>query len=274
MNKKEPKTDGTRNRYQAIIEEIFFNHYESGMNVFEFDREEIEAAARTLAIKLPKNLGDVIYSFRYRSDLPDRILETCPAGKTWLIPGGGPGKYRFELTDEINIIPNSNLGRIKIPDATPGLISKYALSDEQALLARLRYNRLIDIFTQVACYSLQNHLRTSVAGVGQVETDEIYVGVSKSGSHYVFPVQAKGGSDKLSIVQIQQDLAMCEKKFSSLICRPIATQFMDLDTIAIFEIGDTDDGLRIIQESHYVLVSPGEVKESDLRNYRKLINGE
>src|SRR6476619_169880 len=51
-----------------------------------------------------------------------------------------------------------------------------------------------------------NHLRTSVPNMGQAETDEIYVGLDKKGAHYVFPVQAKGGSDKLNIVQIEQDL--------------------------------------------------------------------
>ena len=91
------------------------------------------------------------------------------------------------------LIPNQNLAVTKIPDATPGIIAKYAFSDEQALLTRIRANRLIDIFLGIACYSLQNHLRTTVVGMGQVETDEIYVGVDKGGSHYVVPVQAKGG---------------------------------------------------------------------------------
>ena len=76
----------------------------------------------------------------------------------------------------------------KIPDATPSIVEKYALDDEQALLTKLRYNRLIDIFTGVTCYSLQNHLRTTVPGIGQVETDEIYVGVDKLGRQFVFPV--------------------------------------------------------------------------------------
>ncbi len=85
------------------------------------------------------------------------------------------------------------MSAIKVPAATPGIIEKYALSDEQALLARLRYNRLIDIFTGITCYSLQNHLRTMIPELGQVETDEIYIGVDRQGAHYVLPVQAKGG---------------------------------------------------------------------------------
>ncbi len=76
------------------------------------------------------------------------------------------------------------------------MIVKYALSDEQALLAILRYNRLIDIFTGVTCYSLQNHLRTTVAGMGQIETDEVYLGIDRRGAHYVFPVRSEGAQTR------------------------------------------------------------------------------
>jgi len=134
----------------------------------------------------------------------------------------------------------------------------YALNDEQALLAKLRYNRLIDIFTRVTCYSLQSHLRTSVAGVGQVETDELYVGLDRRGAHYVFPVQAKGGKDKLSIVQIQQDVAVCAKKFPSL--KDAA--------IALFEFVEDEGSLRIATESHYRLVPPDQIGPEELARYR------
>ena len=156
----------------------------------------------------------------------------------------------------------------KVPDSTPGVIAKYALSDEQALLAKLRYNRLIDIFLGIACYSLQNHLRTTAPNMGQVETDELYVGVDRRGSHYVVPVQAKGGRDRLSIVQIEQDVAVCASKFPSLICRPVAAQFMKEDVIALFEFEQSEDGLGVLMEKHYKLVPPEEVTESDLDLYR------
>jgi hypothetical protein len=66
------------------------------------------------------------------------------------------------------------------------------LNDEQSLLAKLRYNRLIDIFTGLTCYPLQSHLRTTLRDGSQIETDEIYIGLDKRGAHYVIPVQAKG----------------------------------------------------------------------------------
>ena len=183
-----------------------------------------------------------MYSSRYRSALPESIDAVTPEGEAWIIRPAGRGKYRFVCVRDVPLTPDEAIGWIKVPDATPEIVAKYALSDEQALLAKVRYNRLLDIFTGVACYSLQNHLRTSVAEMGQVETDELYIGVDRKGVHYAFPIQAKGGRDKLNVVQIEQDFAMCASKFPTLVCRPIAVQFMRDEAIATFELEETPDG--------------------------------
>jgi hypothetical protein len=255
-------------RYAKLIERIFLARHQEGAEEVHFHREDIARAAKDLAIKLPKNLGDVIYSFRYRRKLPQTVIARAPKGKEWIIQPAGRSQYRFVARTLTIITPNEMMAETKVPDSTPGVISMYALSDEQALLAKLRYNRLIDVFTGVACYSLQSHLRTTVPDLGQIETDELYVGVDKRGVHYVFPVQAKGGKDALSIVQIEQDFAMCANKFSSLTCRPIAAQFMAEDLIALFEFERQDTGIAISSERHYRLVSPEEVTPEDLETYR------
>jgi hypothetical protein len=121
----------------------------------------------------------------------------------------------------------------------------------------------------VTCYSLQNHLRTTAPNIGQVETDEIYIGVDKKGAHYVFPIQAKGGTDKLNIVQIEQDIAVCASKFPSLICRPIGAQFMKGSVISLFEFEESDDGIAVSAERHYKLVPPDEVTAADLDKYNE-----
>lgn len=144
-----------------------------------------------------------------------------------------------------------------IPDATPEIVLRYTQSDEQALLAKLRYNRLIDIFLSITTYSLQNHLRTSIAqenGRAQIEIDELYVGIDVEGKHYVVPVQAKGGSDQIGIVQARQDLVYCAEKLPDLICRPVAAQFLGNDVIALFELIIQDAQLKVRSEKHYKLV--------------------
>jgi hypothetical protein len=257
------------NRYSQIIERIFFKYYIAGMREFVFPRADIETAAAELGIKLPKNIGDVLYSFRYRAELPDSVRATAGVGETWIIRPAGRGVYRFVLVADIQIVPDRSLDEIKILDSTPGLIARYALSDEQALLAKLRYNRLIDIFTRVTCYSLQNHLRTTIPDIGQIETDELYMGVDKHGAHYVLPVQAKGGRDKLSVVQIEQDFALCATKFPALICRPIGAQFIASNLIALFEFRISSDTVRVVQQKHYLLTTSDQLSNTDLQTYRQ-----
>jgi hypothetical protein len=262
------KKKNSPNAYTRIIETLFLQHYTTGDTEVHFDRSELIVVAKQLGIDLPKNLGDIIYSFRYRAVLPVSIRDKAPKGAEWIIRPAGKAKYKFVVSYISSIIPSKTLAETKIPNSTPGVIESYALSDEQALLAKLRYNRLIDIFTGIACYSLQSHLRTHIAGLGQVETDELYIGIDKRGSHFVIPIQAKGGSDKLSIVQIEQDIAVCKTKFPNLICRPIAAQFISDNFIALFEFECNTDDVSVLSEKHYRLVPFDQLTTDDLTQYR------
>ena len=253
------------NKYSQVMEIIFKDKYSSRMKEIPFTREDIERTALRIGIK---NLGDIVYSFRYRTDLPEFIRSKAPEGMEWVIRPIGKSLYKFSLASSSRIIPNAMLVETKIPDATPGIIAQHALTDEQSLLAIVRYNRLIDIFSGVTCYSMQNHLRTTVKNMGQIEVDELYVGIDQRGAQYVFPVQAKVGTDKVGVVQIEQDVAMCAEKFPKLICKPIAAQFMDDNLIALFAIEIGNNGIAVSMESHYRLVSPNDMTEEDLKSYR------
>lgn len=268
MPKPPAKRLPRENRYKTLLEKIFFDHYVPGATEVVFERDELVAAAKKLRVALPKNLGDAVYSVRYRTALPDKVVATQPDGLEWVIVGKGKSRYAFCLAKICRIVPNTNLVTIKIPDSTPEIISAYALSDEQALLAKVRYNRLIDIFLGLSAHSLQSHLRTFVKGVGQIEIDEIYVGVDRGGRQFAIPVQAKGGSDKLGPTQTGQDIAFCSFKFPQLICRAISAQFMADDLIALFELTIEEDTIKIVDEAHYRLVPSEQITAEDLAGYR------
>jgi|JI10StandDraft_1071094.scaffolds.fasta_scaffold05103_11 hypothetical protein len=256
------------NRYKALIEKIFFNKYTAGITVIPFERIELEEAAVALDIKLPKNLGDIVYSIRYRTPLPESVLKTQPEGLEWIIDAVGRSKYAFKLVKYNRIFPRFDLATIKIPDATPEIISSYAMNDEQALLAIVRYNRLIDIFLGLTTYSLQNHLRTTLLNGSQIEIDEIYVGMDRRGCHYIIPVQAKGGTDQISVVQTRQDLQCCSEKFPEIACKAISAQFMDGNRIAMFELTVEDDEVKVVEEKHYRLVPASDLDRAAIRDYR------
>lgn len=254
------------NRYDAIIRWVFDQNHQPGRNRVEFRREEINEAARVLGIPTPKNLGDVVYSYRSRRALPEDIVRLAPAGKSWVILGTGPGAYAFVAKRPLVISPTQGLARTRIPNATPELVAMYSLSDEQAMLAQLRYNRLVDIFARVTCYPLQSHLRTTVRGV-QLETDDLYVGIDRAGAHHVLPIQAKGERDRLAPSQIEQDIEMCTEKFPNLICRPIGAQFGDEGAIALFEFGKEGDEVVVLRERQYLLVPGSELTVEELARY-------
>lgn len=254
--------------YRKIIAKIFADHYTNDLREFVFERSEIIAAKDLLAPDLDLNPGDVPYSFRYRQPLPEAILLTQPTEMEWIIEGAGRSKYRFKLVKYNRVLPRPDLITIGIPDATPEIIRAYALDDEQALLAIVRYNRLLDIFLGLTTFSLQNHLRTTVKGIGQIEIDELYVGMDKNGCHYAIPVQAKGGNDQISVVQAKQDIDWVAQKFPGMRCRAISVQFMGEDRVAIFELTVRDDTVLVVDEKHYKLLPAHALDRKAILDYR------
>ena len=95
--------------YDQIIEKIFFEHYREGIQEFYFSRTEIEETAKELGVKNPKNLGDVVYTYRFRKSLPSRITETANDRKYWIIRLSGRGKYKFVLVAYPVIAPSEIL---------------------------------------------------------------------------------------------------------------------------------------------------------------------
>src|SRR5690349_12716052 len=112
----------TPNRYSQIIERVFDDNYTNNATSVPFTRAEFAQVADDLGISLPKNLGDVLYSFRYRNPLPASILARQPPGLEWAIFPAGRSKYRFAAVPFATISPTQGVNVTKVPDATPGLI--------------------------------------------------------------------------------------------------------------------------------------------------------
>lgn len=257
-------------KYDKIIEYVFLKNYTQGSKKVPFDREELADACVALNIRRIKNLGDIPYTYRFRRDLPINIQVKAPVNTNWIIIGTEKGTYEFRQATPAKIEPSKNRQKIKIPDATPEIVKQYAPgTDEQALLTKVRYNRLIDLFTGLTCYSIQNHLRTSLENIGQIEIDEIYLGVNKRGCHFVLPCQAKSPGDNFGIVQIMQDIEFCKTRYPNTIYKPIALQFLDENELAILELTVDEDNnifrLSVVDEKHYRLVLRNEITDQEIK---------
>lgn len=269
MAAKSSKVQKSANRYEQILEHIFTSKYAAGDAQVLFERQDLKDACVALGIQQPDNLGDVIYSFRHRNELPKSITAKAPKGQAWIITSRGRSKYQFEAASASRVTPSANRIVTKVPDATPEIIRDNTLGDEQALLATVRYNRLIDTFLGLTSYSLQTHWRTTAKDVGQLEVDEVYVAVDRHGAQFIVPVQAKTGSDQIGIVQISQDLKACAEKYPQLVARPVAAQFLNNGVIALFELTLQEGDIVVVSEEHYKLVGADEISDVDRATYAR-----
>jgi hypothetical protein len=177
--------------------------------------------------------------------------------------------YKFVLGSWPSIEPQSGRESIKVLDATPHIIKRYSQSDEQAALARVRYNRLVDTFLGVTTYSLQSHLCANVPSIGQIEIDELYVGVNRAGTQFVIPVQAKVNRDRHSVVQTLQDAAYCHWKFPQLERRCVSVHFdKKTERIVMFELNVEQRRVEIRDERHYQLVENQQLTDKEIGRYR------
>ena len=257
-------------KYEQVIDWVFQRNFIPDSVRVRFTREELVDAHDSLGLPRTRNIGDIPYSFRFRRELPASILSTAPQGCEWIIVGTGIAEYQFRLSMPGKIVPTLHYYPIKIPDATPEIVRHYAPdTDEQALLTQVRYNRLVDVFTGLTCYSIQNHLRTTVTNIGQVEVDEVYAGLNKRGTHFVLPCQAKSKGDRFGIVQVLQDVELCRDRYPNAICLPIALQFVAENNVAILELAVREEDeilkLNIVEEKQYILVPRTHISEEDLR---------
>lgn len=242
--------------YEQIIRQAFFRVWSPGMTEFVISRDEIDGSVLGLT---PKNIGDIIYTYRYRKPLPDDILACAPAGFTWIIEGAGVSRYRFRAVSDSFFVPNNEAPLIMLPDRTPEEVIEYGTqSDEQAILAKIAYNRMLDLFLGCRLERKQSHWRTSVTGIGQIEIDDVYIGVDgHDGREVVVTVQAKRDRDLVNAVQIRQDIRACQEKQDGRVCRPVAVHYSSITKrLALMEFSEANGEVSLVNEKHYILRRP------------------
>lgn len=235
-------SEETLKEYDRIIVRAFEELHTARKSAEQlpFTKSDIERAIRELGLSI-KNVPDIVYTYRSgRSTLPEAIL----AHGNWAIVGSGKGKYLFvRLSRSPYVDIPGDIEATAVLDATPQIVLKYQGPDEQGLLARVRYNRLVDIFTSLTTYHLQGHFRTTVSDIGQVEIDDLYIGIDTDGRAFVLPIEAKGESpkDRLGVVQITQMVKFARESFPDLAIRPLGLKVLPDGSYLFLEFNASED---------------------------------
>ena len=252
--------DSTRNQalsqYDEVILSVFSHHYREGAKYLKFQKDELADACRKYGITV-RNIPDIIYTYRTgRRMLPPKILATGH----WAIAPAGRGAYAFRLLRNPPHfdIPFKDYAPVDIYNAIPEVVEGLLRRDEQSLLTRILYNRLVDIFTGLTCFHIQNHHRSFVADMGEVELDSLYVGMDKKGALYVLPIEAKSQaeSEMIGRIQVSQMAKLVRQDFSRLSRRVLAVKDLADGTIAMVEFDDHEepDDFGIVSVSRFRLI--------------------
>jgi hypothetical protein len=248
------------NKYRKILKKVFLDARaaaKSGMDDVPFSSSDISTAQAALNLS-GGNPYDFKYNSKGRGGLDAAIVETAPVGMEWRIVSISKGNYVFRLSPAgSNIFELNSMKPVPILDCAPAIVERYALTDEQALLARIRYNSLIGIFSGKVVYSLQTHWTTSdPGGSGQIEVDEIYIGLGEDGRHFSIPVEAKrrGKSEKITSDQILSNYRLCLSKMPETNVLPLAAKQIDEHTVALleFNVELTTETVSLKREIHYI----------------------
>jgi hypothetical protein len=210
--------DRKSNAYDQVLVAVFGKYWRKGLKEVLFTKDDLIDEAARLGVRV-KNIADILYTYRSRRPLPAELKRRG----NWVISAKGAGKYAFQAVTGLSRIEiPAHLKIYPIPYAVPEIVAANLADDEQGLLTIVRYNRLLDVFSGLACFHLQSHVRTQVKGHGQIEVDDLYVGVDKDGQGFVLPVEAKDAGESLGVDKAVSLTLFAQTKYPGLICRPIA----------------------------------------------------
>ncbi len=177
------------------------------------------------------------------------------------IQTGGVSRPIMRMAARDRVLPDENRYVIRVPNATPSLVERYAFDSKASVLAKVRFNRLIDMFFSVTAFSIGSRVDSTMPEGTQFQTDEVYLAVTGTGQEFVVPVQACGRGKHLSLDRTREMFRFCRLSFPELTPRPVGItvrQVNSAEVIAIIELVEEVGEIKVFNEKHYRLVTGGE----------------
>jgi hypothetical protein len=239
-------------QYDQILSDLFFKFYSPAMDTIPFAHKDlVESASR---YDKHNNISDIIYTYRHGRRPYPAAIQKIAQGRDWAIEGTGKSSYEFVTVDQNFFYANPQCPIIEIHNQSiaPQLLEQIG-QDEQATLAIIRTNKLLDTFLSASLDHIQSHKRMTVSYVGQTEIDDLYSGITETGVPIVVPVQAKDRFLPLNGTQVRQDV----RAFPLHTVRPVGViAFGNEFCLMEFSFEPRKDSLKVtvVNEVHYRLI--------------------
>lgn len=240
-------------RYGNLVAYVFLESYMRGKESISFGRDKLKIAALRLNMPVPENLADVTFAFRNRTPLPHIISRTAPNGFEWRIELAGRAKYEFVLRAINNLEANLDLAGVELQDATPIFLKEMIVGPAARIDTLIKNNGLISKFLNTEAEHVQSHLRSTVAGTGQIEIGSLFSECSKATTRTIVPVHLQTEPGPINTTKVQQNMRYAASKHPDMQCRALVAQMVAHETLVLFEIGYDDKMFSVLKEQKYLL---------------------
>lgn len=175
----------------------------------------------------------------------------------------------MDLNDGFDTLPEPEPWGDPIIDVTPRAVLEHTIGAVDLLLARVRYNKLIDRLLKCVAHSLHTDLTYCSRTFGEITVGEVYHAVNKRGAEFVVAVQANTTSPSFGPDQAELDLEVCEELFPDLAPRFVHVELEHFswgDVVVMYSLRNNKRGIQFDDEGHYRLVSSETVTSEGSQN--------
>ena len=217
------KLVGTNKEAKAkfFVDYLMKNNFINSLTPISFERTDIlEICAKEFG-KAPKNLGDIIYSLRYRLDYLSTYDYLLEKDYTWTLLSTGIGKYELSPLKKLRIPSLESEDIIYIKDNTPKHIHELRPLNDQSLLMKIIQNDILNEFLQDDLVFLQAHHKVNLQNWGQAEIDGI---LASNYSPHLYLVEVKGYTEVIAWPQMIQLKMYAQQNHSDTPFTPLFIQ--------------------------------------------------
>lgn len=200
MNKKEKKTNKGKSK---LFVDYLFKNYKCKKNKDNilFTRDDIISFFKKNHIKTPKNIGDLIYNLRYRSDYLSSYDYFLKKDYTWTLISLNTGEYALVAKKQLRLPDLESLEINYIDDITPAHIHNLRTYNDQSLLMKILQNNILQEFLEDEVMTLQMHHKINLKDWGQAEIDGL---LASNTQPHLYLTEVKGYTEVIGWPQMIQ----------------------------------------------------------------------
>lgn len=204
-----------------FIDYLMKNSFVDSLTPISFERTDILDVCKNEFGEAPKNLGDIVYSLRYRLDYLSNYDYLLEKDYTWTLLSTGIGQYELAPLKKLRLPNLESENVLYVDDQTPAHIHKLRPLNDQSLLMKVIQNGILNEFLQDDLMFLQAHHKVNLNNWGQAEIDGI---LASNNSSHLYLIEVKGYTEVIGWPQMIQLKMYAQQNHPDVLFTPVFIQ--------------------------------------------------